>query len=162
LPIIITRFCNIYGPGQLNFSALIPDAIRAALGYHRFIPRGNGLNIRDYIYVDDAVDLYMLFAEKLSQDKSLRGEIFNAGTNEPKRVKDIVSKIYAILDKKDEYLLIEDMWADKQTIGEIDYQYMGYDKLNKYFNWKPLIDFDFGLKKTIEWFEKYLKNKQEN
>ncbi|MFH1514591.1 MAG: GDP-mannose 4,6-dehydratase, partial [bacterium] len=44
LPIIITRFCNIYGPGQLNFSALIPDVVRAALGYGEFIPRGNGLH----------------------------------------------------------------------------------------------------------------------
>ena len=162
LPIIITRFCNIYGPGQLNFSALIPDTIRAALGYHKFVPRSNGLNIRDYIYVDDAVGLYMLFAEKSSQDKILKGEIFNAGTNKPKRVKDIVSKIYEVLDKEEEYLKIKDMWTGKQTVGEIDYQYMSYDKLSKYFEWKPQIDFDIGLEKTIEWYEKYLKEKQED
>ena len=40
MPIITTRFSNIYGPGQLNFSALIPDCITANLGYKDFIPRG--------------------------------------------------------------------------------------------------------------------------
>ena len=39
LPIIITRFANIYGPGQLNFSAIVPDSIRGALGYTKLIPR---------------------------------------------------------------------------------------------------------------------------
>lgn len=159
LPIIITRFCNIYGPGQLNFSALIPDVVRAALGHGEFIPRGNGLHIRDYIYVDDVVDLYMLFAEKLFHNKNLRGEIFNAGTNKPKRVKEIVEKIYAILNRESEYRRIEDMWANRQTTGEIDNQYMNYDKLNRYFGWQPSIDFDTGLRQTIAWYEKYFRGR---
>ena len=157
LPIIITRFCNIYGPGQLNFSALIPDAVRAVLGYGEFIPRGNGLNIRDYIFVDDAVDLYILFAERISQNSKLRGEIFNAGTNQPKQVKDIVQKIYGILNKEDEYRRLEGMWENQQTTGEIDYQYMSYDKLNRYFGWQPRKDFDTGLRETIRWYEKYFE-----
>ncbi|MCL4457679.1 MAG: GDP-mannose 4,6-dehydratase [Nitrospirae bacterium] len=155
LPIIITRFCNIYGPGQLNFSALIPDAIRSALGYSTFIPRGNGLHIRDYIYIDDVVDLYMLFAERLSADSKLKGEIFNVGTNQPMTVKDIVKKIYGMLGKDILYAEVEKLWADRQTVGEISSQYMSYDKLNRYFGWKPQIDFDTGLYKTIEWFKKY-------
>jgi len=159
LPIIITRFCNIYGPGQLNFSALIPDVVRAALGYGEFIPRSNGLHIRDYIFVDDVVDLYMLFAEKLFHNKNLRGEIFNAGTNRPKKVKEIVEKIYAILNKESEYKQIENMWVNRQTTGEIDYQYMNYDKLNRYFGWLPSVDFDTGLKQTVAWYEKYFKRR---
>lgn len=159
LPIIITRFCNIYGPGQLNFSALIPDAIRSALGHSQFIPRGNGLNIRDYIYIDDVIELYIMFAEKLFMDRNLGGEVFNAGTNQPKQVKAIVRNIYEILNREDDYRRIEELWANSQTAGEIDIQYMGYDKVNKYFGWKPLINFDAGLKETIQWFEKYLKGK---
>jgi len=49
LPVVVTRFCNIFGPGQLNFSALIPDAVRACLGYGKFVPRGSGQQIRDFI-----------------------------------------------------------------------------------------------------------------
>lgn len=159
LPVIITRFCNIFGPGQLNFSALIPDAIRSALGYSDFIPRGNGLHERDYIYVDDVVDLYLLFAERLAADPSLRGEIFNAGTNTPKQVRDIVELVFRIMNKEPEYKTIEPLWANRQTVGEIDCQFMSYDKVQKYFGWAPQHSFENGLEKTISWFEKYLKNK---
>jgi CDP-glucose 4,6-dehydratase len=157
LPIIITRFCNIYGPGQLNFSALIPDAIRAALGHGKFIPRSNGLSVRDYIFIDDVIHLYMLFAEKLATNKDLRGEIFNAGTNKPKRVKEIVKQIYSNLKKKKEYLQIDAIWSKHKTLGEIDCQYMNYDKLNSFFGWSPSIDFDSGIEQTIAWYEEYLK-----
>lgn len=47
LPIVVTRFCNIFGPGQLNFSAIVPDSVRACLGYGTFIPRGDGRQVRD-------------------------------------------------------------------------------------------------------------------
>lgn len=158
LPIIITRFCNVFGPGQLNFSALIPDVVRAALGYGEFIPRGNGMNIRDYIFVNDVVDLYMLFAERISQNSKLRGEIFNAGTNQPKQVREIVQKIYDLLNKEDEYRRMEGMWENRQTTGEIDHQFMNYDKLNRYFGWQPIKDFNSGLIETIQWYKNYLKD----
>ncbi len=157
LPIIIARCCNIYGPGQLNFSALIPDAIRSAWGYGRFTPRGNGLHIRDYIYVDDVVRLYIMFAERLFKDHTLRGEVFNAGTNQPKKVKEIVRMIYQILGREDNYQRIEELWEHSQTTGEIDIQYMDYEKVNNFFGWKPCVDFDTGLRETIRWFERYLK-----
>ena len=63
LPIVVTRFCNIYGPGQLNFSALVPDTISSALGYSTFIPRGDGSQIRDFLFIDDVVDLYLKFGK---------------------------------------------------------------------------------------------------
>ena len=62
MPIIITRFTNIYGPGQLNFTALIPDCILSCFNYRKFIPRSNGLNMRDFLYVDDVCDLYLCLA----------------------------------------------------------------------------------------------------
>ena len=91
LPIIVTRFCNIYGPGQLNFSALFPDGIRSALGYSKFIPRGNGEQVRDFIYIDDVIDLYIKIGKKLADDPdSCSGEVFNAGTNSPITVKQVL------------------------------------------------------------------------
>jgi len=44
----------------------------------------------------------------------------------------------------------------KVTQGEIDTQYMDYDKVNEYFDWSPNHDFDLGLEKTIQWFQDYL------
>ena len=71
LPIVVTRFSNIYGPGQLNFSALIPDGIRSALGYSKFIPRGDGSMMRDFLYIKDVVELYISMAEFLANNKNL-------------------------------------------------------------------------------------------
>ena len=159
LPVVVTRFSNIYGPGQLNFSALIPDCIRCALGYGDFTPRSDGSHIRDFNYVGDVVVLYSVIAETLAQNPNISGEVFNAGSNKPRAVKDVVEKIYQIIGKKDKYKLIEDLFNKNKTIGEIDYQYMNFKKVYKYFGWKPEISFDCGLSKTIEWYKKYLYDK---
>ena len=63
LPIIITRFSNIYGPGQIHFSALIPDLMKSIIKDTKFVPRGNGSDIRDYIYVKDIVDIYLIISQ---------------------------------------------------------------------------------------------------
>lgn len=159
LPIVITRFSNIYGPGQLNFSALIPDCIQCALGYNDFVPRSNGSHLRDFIYVGDVVKLYPAIAKNLAQNTSISGEVFNAGSNNPKTVKEIIKKIYKLLGEEEKYKLIEDLFYKNKTIGEIDYQYMNFNKVNKYFGWSPEVSFDFGLSKTIEWYKKYLYDK---
>ena len=65
LPILITRFSNIYGPGQLNFTALIPDAIRSCLHNKKFIVRSDGQSIRDFVYIDDIIELYKLLSKNL-------------------------------------------------------------------------------------------------
>ena len=67
LPIIITRFANIYGPGQLNFSALIPDLINSIIKNKKFLPRGDGKDLRDFVYIDDIVDVYLLLSKTLQK-----------------------------------------------------------------------------------------------
>lgn len=156
LPVVITRFCNIYGPGQLNFSAVIPDATQAALGFGEFVPRSDGKNVRDFIFVQDVAELYLIIAEALSRDRKLSGQIFNAGTNQPKTVCDIVRMVYEIADAPEKYRAVEEAFQGRKTTGEIDTQFMDFDKLNKYFGWAPKTEFRDGLKKTIQWYRKYL------
>ena len=161
LPIVITRFANIYGPGQINFSAIIPDAIRSALGYSQFIPRSDGNSIRDYLFVQDVATLYTEIGKALFKDSSkIRGEIFNAGTNDGKTVKYVVEQVYKKLQNKKELEKITNLFKkNKGSIGEINNQVMNYEKVNKYFGWKPKTDFNDGLEITIKWFSKYLKEK---
>jgi len=160
LPIVVTRFCNIYGPGQLNFSALFPDGIRSALGYSTFIPRGNGEQVRDFIYIDDVIDLYIKISKKLADNPaSCAGEVFNAGTNSPITVKEVLKEVYQAVDNYSDYEMIEESMVSKKTIGEINYQYMNYEKAYKYFGWKPSHNLKDGTQKTIEWFKKYLSDK---
>lgn len=159
LPIVITRFANIYGPGQLNFSALIPDGIRSALGYSKFIPRGNGSMMRDFLYIKDVVELYIRIAEFLEKDKkTFLGQIFNAGSNSPKTVKEILENIYTLIGDIDEYHNILQNMQNKYTVGEIDCQFMDYEKVKNYFGWKPQHSFNDGILKTVDWYKRYLRD----
>ena len=157
LPIVVTRFSNIFGPGQLNFSAIIPDSIRSALGYSKFIPRSDGSAIRDFIFAEDVADLYLRIAESLSKNNSnLYGEVFNAGTNSPISMKEVITKIFTVMNKPEDLDLVLNAMNGKKTKGEIDTQYMDYEKVNKFFDWSPKHSFEEGLDKTISWFKNYL------
>jgi len=156
LPIIITRFCNIYGPGQLNFSAIVPDAIRSALGYSTFIPRSDGSMVRDFLHVNDVSDLYLVIGRELANNSDIRGEIFNAGPNQPVSVKQILEIIFSLVKNKKGLEKIIDLMKNKKPSGEIDYQSMDYKKVNKFFSWSPSVNLEDGMKTTIKWFKKYL------
>jgi len=159
LPIVITRFANIYGPGQLNFSALIPDGIRSALGYSKFIPRGNGSMMRDFLYIEDVVELYIRIAEFLEKDKkTFSGQIFNAGSNSPQTVKEILEYVYTFIGEIDEYHNILQEMQNKYTVGEIDCQFMDHEKVKKYFGWTPQHSFNDGILKTVDWYKRYLRD----
>ena len=158
LPVVVTRFANIYGPGQLNFSALIPDGIRSALGYSKFVPRGDGSMMRDFLYIEDVVDLYIRIAEILSKDKKIVGQVFNAGTKSPKTVKEVLKEIFTSIGNLDDYKEILKLMENKSTQGEIDCQFMDYEKVKKYFDWYPKHNFNVGILKTIEWYSRYLKD----
>ena len=161
LPIVVTRFSNIFGPGQLNFSALIPDAIRSAIGYSNFIPRGDGSQVRDFLFVDDVVDLYLKIGQQVEENpKKYREEVFNAGSNCPKSVKEVIIEVYEAIGNKSGLNNVLTSMRDKQTTGEIDCQYMDFEKTNRYFGWYPKHSFGEGLSKTIKWFKDYLIHQQ--
>ena len=163
LPIVITRFANIFGPGQLNFSAIIPDGIRSALGYSKFTPRSDGSAIRDFIYADDVCDLYLKIAETVSKGNSdIFGEVFNAGTNDPISMREVITKIYKAINRPHDLEIILQEMSGKKTRGEIDTQFMDFEKVNKFFQWSPKHSFDEGLDKTINWFSEYLSTRIKN
>jgi CDP-glucose 4,6-dehydratase len=158
LPVVITRFSNIYGPGQLNFSAIVPDGIRSGMGYSTFIPRSDGSMVRDFIYSEDVAELYMLIAIGLSKNPDeLKGQVFNAGSNDPINMRSLIIKIYEELgnNKELERILLD--MNGKKTTGEIQYQHMSFEKVYEYFNWKPQHSIEDGVKKTISWFKTYFE-----
>ena len=157
LPIVITRFSNIYGPGQMNFSAIVPDGIRGGLGYSTFIPRSDGTMIRDFIFSEDVADLYMRISKELSLNtEKLRGQIFNAGSNDPIDMKSLLSKIYNSLGNSKGLEMILNEMKGKETKGEIQHQHMSFDKVFEYFDWKPENSIDVGINKSISWYNKIL------
>jgi CDP-glucose 4,6-dehydratase len=156
LPVVITRFCNIFGPGQLNFSALVPDATRCAYGFGDFIPRSDGSQIRDYIFVEDVADLYTVIARALASGEPIAGQVFNVGTNEPRSVRDVVEKIFEIADNPEKLGRIQQLFEGRRTVGEIVCQYMDFKKVDEFFGWRPITAFEDALKKTMAWYRGYL------
>ena len=162
LPVVVTRFSNIFGPGQLNFSALIPDAVRACLGYGKFVPRGSGQQIRDFIFVGDVADLYLRIGEHLARNaETLRGRVYNAGTNQPRAVRDVLETVYRLSGRQQDFKAVLDMMKGRETVGEIECQYMDYELVNRDFGWSPQHSFDDGVTRTIEWFKGYLAHKHD-
>src|SRR2546430_12406290 len=89
LPVAVTRFANVYGGGDLNFSRLIPEAVSAVLDGRRPVIRSDGSPQRDFLYVEDAVDAYLGIAGALDREE-VRGEAFNAGGGDPHSVAEVV------------------------------------------------------------------------
>ena len=158
IPISITRFSNIYGPGQINFSALIPDLIRSSLGYTKFKPRSDGTYLRDFVYIDDVINAYLLISENLDINQNkIRGQIFNFGTNKLISVREIIEIIYSKNNKRKKLEEIISIMKKSKLKGEINYQLMDFEKINKFFGYRPKTNFEKGIKDTINWYKTYLK-----
>lgn len=150
MPIAITRNANTYGPGDMNWTRLIPDAIRCALEGRAFEIRSDGLMQRDFMYVGDAVEGYMLLAESLERPE-VRGEAFNFGTGEPKTVLEVTQNIFDIVGgpQKEPVVL-------NQATAEIPIQYLGVGKAERVWGWHPKVDLEQGLRLSVDWYREFL------
>lgn len=147
LPVTVTRFANVYGGGDFNFSRIIPDTIRLLLLNKQPIIRSDGTPVRDYIYISDVVDAYLLSGEKI--EKTI-GNAFNFGTNMPTSVLNLVNLMIKISDKNIKPL-IEGKGAPS---GEIDRQFLDSSKAKRILGWEAKVPLEEGLKYTYEWYEK--------
>lgn len=149
LPVVITRFANIYGPGDLNFSRIIPDTIQSVLQGKSPVIRSDGTPERDYLYIDDVTDLYLLLAERIEETK---GEVFNAGHNKPISVLDLVNTILRLSGQTHLHPAIR---GKGNPHGEIERQYLDVSKIRRVMGWEPKVPLEEGLKQTIDWYEGY-------
>lgn len=149
LPVVITRNANTYGGGDLNFSRIIPDAIRCALIKKQLIIRSDGKFERDYMYIKDAANAYLTLAENLER-KKLQGEAFNFGTEKPISVLELVKKINSMTKNTIPPKILG------EGKNEIDKQYLSIKKAKHLLDWSPKYDLDEGLNETIEWYTQFL------
>lgn len=150
LPVVITRCGNIYGPGDFNFSRIVPDAIRCALYGKELLIRSDGRFVRDYVFVDDIVTGYILLAQQLKK-KNLAGEAFNFSNEKPISVIKLIEEIYKIVDKRPKYKILN------EAKYEIKYQYLSSQKARKILKWRPKYSLEEGLKDTIKWYRSYFQ-----
>ncbi|MEZ5075483.1 MAG: GDP-mannose 4,6-dehydratase [Solirubrobacterales bacterium] len=147
LPVAVTRFANIYGGGDLNFSRLVPEAVCAAIDGRAPILRSDGTPVRDLLHVEDAARAYLAIADRLDRD-DVRGEAFNAGGGRPHSVLEVVATIARLAGTGVE----PDVRGAGNPAGEIDRQYVDAAKLRERCGWEPRIGLEEGLARTLEWY----------
>jgi len=147
LPVAVTRFANIYGGGDLNFSRLIPEAVCAALDGRAPVLRSDGSPERDLLYVEDACAAYLAIDRSLGRD-DVRGEAFNAGGGEAHPVREVVATIMRLAGSGVE----PEIRGEGNPKGEIDRQWVDPAKLRERCGWAPAVDLEEGLRRTLEWY----------
>ena len=156
LPIILTNCSNNYGPFQ-HPEKLIPNLIHRLINNNTLDIYGDGLNVRDWLHVDDHVA-----AIHRVINKGKVGETYNVGGNNEKTNLEIVEKLIKLIDKKtsnkkkdmrDNIRFVEDRPAH-----DIRYA-VNISKIKKHLDWKPMINFTQGLDKTVDWYLEFYNSK---
>lgn len=141
LPVVITRCSNNYGPYQFP-EKLMPLIIANAMEDRSLPVYGDGLNVRDWIFVDDhsrGVDVVMRHGQP--------GEVYNLGGHSERTNVAIVKTILGLLGKPES--LIEYV---KDRPGHDRRYAMDTSKIETELGWKPSVTIEYGLEQTVEWY----------
>lgn len=141
LPVVITRCSNNYGPYQYP-EKLIPTIITKALQGHPVPIYGDGLNIRDWLYVEDHCS-----AIEQVITKGVPGQVYNVGGNNERTNLQIARRILAELGKPETLIRFV---ADRP--GHDRRYAIDSGKIQRELGWSPQFALEQGLKRTVEWY----------
>ena len=155
LPVLLTNCSNNYGPHQFP-EKLIPLTIIKGLRGESMPVYGQGLNVRDWLFVDDHAQALTLVLER-----GRLGQTYNVGGNAERRNIDVV---HAICDAMDSLVPRPSFDSHRELIKSVpdrpghDFRYaIDFSKLNSQLGWSPAHSFETGLKATVKW---YLENRE--
>ncbi len=141
MPVLNTRCSNNYGPYQYP-EKLIPFFISKLLKGEKVPVYGDGLNVRDWLYVYDhceAIDTVL--------HKGKAGEVYNIGGHNEKTNMEITKLILNAMDKDESYIqYVEDRLGHDRRYA------ISNDKITSELGWAPSITFEEGIKLTIDWY----------
>jgi dTDP-glucose 4,6-dehydratase len=149
-PVLITRCSNNYGPKQFP-EKLIPLIISNCLENKQIPVYGDGLNVRDWIYVNDH---NLAILDVLEKGKT--GQVYNIGSSNEKTNIEIVKTILNILGKSEELITYV-----KDRPGHDKRYAIDSSKIQNELGWSPKMNFENGIKQTIEWYlnnQNWIKN----
>jgi nucleoside-diphosphate-sugar epimerase len=146
LETVVLRYFNVFGPNQdpnSVYSAVIPLFIKAIFKDKQPIIFGDGLTSRDFTYVDNnvAANILACTAPKAA------GEIINIACGYEISLNQLVDKINKALGKK-----IQTIYKDER-VGDVKHSLADISKAERLLGYKPLVTFDEGLAKTIEFYK---------
>ena len=141
-PVSILRLYLVYGPNQ-DENRVVPITIKNAMRDNNF-DCSSGLQFLDFLYIDDLIEAIL----KILKNKKSTGEIFNIGSGKPIKVKSLILKICKIIGHgKPKFGII------KFRKDEIKMLYPSIKKAKRILGWKPLVNINLGIKKTIRYYK---------
>ncbi len=148
-PVTAIRNFNTYGENQniWGYSAVIPAFIDNALRNKPLIIDGDGKQTRDFMYVADAVDAYKMVIENR---RASAGETFNIGTGKETSINDLADKIIEATGSGSKVTYTEPRAGDLKALRA------NIEHIKSRIGWEPKTSMEDGLKKTIEWYRKFV------
>ncbi len=144
------RYFNVFGPRQdptSQYAAVIPIFITRMLRGERPVIFGDGSQSRDFIYVGNVVEANLLAAEATH----FRGEVFNIGSSLRTTVKELTRLLNSVLGTS-----LSPLHSDPRA-GDIMESYADITLAERHLGFKPDIDFETGLRLTVDWYRSRLK-----
>ena len=141
-PVTILRLYLVYGPNQ-DTNRVIPITINNAIKNNTF-DCSTGLQIRDFIYIDDLIKAIM----KVLSNRNINGEILNIASGKPIQIKNAILKICNIVGYGN-----PQFGKIKFRKDEILRLFPSIIKAKRILKWKPVVDINLGLKKTIKYYK---------
>ena len=143
----VCRFINTYGPGNTNFSTIVPTTIGDLLNGRAFDfgARDDGTSTFDYLNIHDMTRGYLAVAENID---IAAGEAFNFGGGNPISVSDLVKLISRLYDGQER----EPIFHGPKKVTPV-YKCLDTSKAFRMLGWKPTVSLEEGLRETIEWYK---------
>jgi UDP-glucose 4-epimerase len=148
------RLTNVYGPRQLikhNRQGFIGWFIRLALEGREIQIFGDGSQIRDFVYVEDAVDAFL----RAGASDSVNGHVFNVGGSEPTSHSDLVR---LLIDVAGAGSVRHVPWPEDKKAIDIGSFYADSSRFHRTVGWAPRVPLRAGLTQTIEYYRKHLEH----
>ena len=148
VPVAIARCGNIYGPGDLNWSRIVPGTFRSILRDEQPVLRSDGTFLRDYLHVDDVVGAYLALVDAAEKAP---GRAYNFSDESPSRVLDIYSACCVAAGVPGLGPKVLD-----QAVGEIKDQYLDASRARSELGWRAEVTLADGLARTFPWYRDLL------
>jgi UDP-glucose 4-epimerase len=146
------RLTNVYGPRQLikhNRQGFVAWFIRLAIEDQTIQIYGDGSQVRDFVYVDDAADAFL----RAGASEACNGEVFNVGGFEPISHRDLTTLLVGVAGSgRVEYV----EWPPQKKAIDIGSFYADSSKFMRTTGWKPAVPLAEGLRRTVDFYRQHL------
>jgi UDP-glucose 4-epimerase len=148
------RLTNVYGPRQLirhNRQGFIGWFVRQAVEDKEIQIYGDGSQLRDFVFVDDAVDAFL----RAGSSGAVDGEVFNVGGETPITHKQLVQLLIAVAGSG-RVRFVD--WPEEKKAIDIGSFYSDSSKFREALGWRPMITLENGLRRTVDFYRQHLEH----